>query len=100
MNSNNKREERLRREAVKLRHQFVQGGRGVFSKVIPPERLKEVISAECKYYRDRLYSPLTTLRMFISQALSEDKACQDVLCHYLAERTAEGELKFSMIFGP
>jgi hypothetical protein len=92
MNSNNKREERLRREAVKLRHQFVQGGRGVFSKVIPPERLKEVISAECKPYRDRLYSPLTTLRMFISQALSEDKACQDVLCRYLAERTAEGEL--------
>ncbi len=27
---------------------------------------------------------------FIEQVLSEDRACQDVVCRYLAERTADG----------
>lgn len=90
MDGIDKHDERLRREALKLRHQFAQGGRGVFSRVIPAERIAEVISAECGRYRDRLFPPLTTLRLFIGQVLSEDHACQDVLCRFLAERTTEG----------
>jgi len=88
MKSRNNREESLRREAMKLRHQFAQGGQGVFSEVLPPETVASVISEECGDYRERLYPPLVTLRLFIGQALSEDKACQDVVCRYLAERNA------------
>ena len=85
-----KREERLRREAIQLRHQFAQGRRGGLSKVLPVEAVTEVIAAECGTYRARLYPPVTTLRLFIEQVLSEDRACQDVVCRYLAERTADG----------
>lgn len=85
-----KREERLRREAIQLRHQFAQGGRGGLSGVLPVEAVTEVIAAECGTYRARLYPPVTTLRLFIEQVLSEDRACQDVVCRYLAERTADG----------
>jgi len=83
-----KREESLRREAMKLRHQFAQGGRGAFSKVLPTANVATVIEEECGAYRERLFPPLVTLRLFIGQALSEDHACQDVVCQYLAERTA------------
>jgi hypothetical protein len=86
----NKREESVRREAIKLRHQFAQGGCGALPGVLPVETIAEVIAAECKAYRERLYPPVTTLRLFIEQVLSEDRACQDVVCRYLAERTADG----------
>ena len=74
MRSRNNREEGLRREAMKLRHQFAQGGQGVFSEVLSPEAVASVIKEECGDYRERLYPPLVTLRLFIGQALSEDKA--------------------------
>jgi len=83
-------QESLRREAVKLRHQFAQGSRGIFSGVLPASKVAEVIREECEAWRDRVYSPATTLRLFIGQVLGEDRACQDVLSRFLAERTAEG----------
>ena len=89
MNRSNKREENLRCEAIKLRHQFAQGGQGVFSDVLSAEKVAAVIAEECGDYRERLYPPLVTLRLFIGQVLSEDHACQDVVCQYLAERTAD-----------
>jgi hypothetical protein len=82
--------ESLRREAVKLRHQFAQGSRGIFSGVLPASKVAEVIREECEAWRDRVYSPATTLRLFIGQVLGDDRACQDVLSRFLAERTAEG----------
>jgi hypothetical protein len=100
MNSSNKREESLRREALKLRHQFAQGGRGVFSKILPTETVSSVIAQESGDYRERLYSPLVTLRLFIDQVLSEDHACQDVVCQYLAERTACKATANSLNTGP
>ena len=51
----------------------------------------EIIAAQCsKAYRERLYPPLTTLRLFIEQVLSEDAVCQEDVIRYLLERTAEG----------
>lgn len=79
----------LRRQAINLRHQFAQGSTGVFSKVFPPSRTAEVIKEACGTWRERVYSPATTLRLFLGQVLGEDRACQDVLSRFLAERTAE-----------
>ncbi len=84
-------QEALRREAIKLRHQFGQGSRGALSGVFPVKRIREVIKQECGEWRSRVYAPATTLRLFLGQVLSEDRACQDVLSRFLAERTAEGE---------
>jgi hypothetical protein len=83
-------QESLRREAIKLRHQFAQGSRGVFSGVLPASKVAEVINEKCRTWRERVYSPATTLRLFIGQVLGEDRACQDVLSRFLAERTAAG----------
>src|SRR5947208_14780366 len=41
-------------------------------------------------YRDRLFSPVTTIWGFLSQALSEDHSCRDALSRILAHRAASG----------
>jgi len=89
MDANSKREERLRRQALELRHQFAQGNRGVFADVLPVDEVSAVIDRECGRLRDRLYPPLTTLRLFIEQVLSDDRACQDTVCRHLSERVAQ-----------
>jgi hypothetical protein len=85
-----RREDRMRREAMALRHQFGQAGNGAFSDVLSAQEITDIVSAQASQYRDRLYSPLSTLRLFIGQVLSEDRACQDVLGRYLSERVARG----------
>lgn len=51
-------------------------------------------------YRDRVYSPLRTLGLFIGQALSGDGACQDAVARNLSERTARGASECSLNTGP
>ncbi len=55
---------------------------------------------ECAAYRHRLYPPLTTLGLFIGQALSADGACQDAVARHLSERTARHESACSLNTGP
>jgi len=50
-----------------------------------------VVSAHVKDYRERIYPPLDTLRLFIGQVLSSDGACQDVVGRRLSERVAQGQ---------
>jgi hypothetical protein len=41
-------------------------------------------------YRDRLFSPVTTIWGFLSQVLSEDKSCRDTVSRIIAHRAASG----------
>jgi hypothetical protein len=41
-------------------------------------------------YRDRLFSPVTTLWGFLSQVLSDDHSCRDAVARVLAHRAAAG----------
>jgi Transposase DDE domain len=41
-------------------------------------------------FRDRLFSPVTTIWGFLSQALSEDHSCRDTVARVLAHRAASG----------
>lgn len=73
----------MHRGVMALCHQFAQGGNGVFSDVLPGEEVADFVLTEAGDYRDRLYPPLTTLRLFVGQVLSEDRACQDVVGRHL-----------------
>jgi len=48
----------------------------VLHDLISQPRLLEIIQEESSKYRNRLYSPMQTLCMFISQAISSDSSCQ------------------------
>jgi Transposase DDE domain len=41
-------------------------------------------------YRDRLFSPVTTIWGFLSQVLSEDHSCRDTVARVIAHRAASG----------
>jgi hypothetical protein len=41
-------------------------------------------------YRDRLFSPFTTIWGFLSQVLSEDHSCRDAVSRIIAHRAASG----------
>src|SRR5215469_13666272 len=41
-------------------------------------------------YRDRLFSPVTTIWGFLSQVLSEDHSCRDTVSRIIAHRVAAG----------
>ena len=89
------RQRQMRRGVTALRHQFAQGGRGVFSEVLAGADTVQVIEKEVSHYRDRRYPPLTTLRLFIGQVLLEDGACQDVVGRSLSECVATAGLSLA-----
>lgn len=91
---------RLRRQIEMFRRQFAQSTGNTLSDVLPAREIEQVIIAECGEYRERLYTPLHTLRLFIGQVLSENRACQDVVGRRLSERIAAGETACSLNTGP
>ena len=74
-----------------LRRQFLQGDAGVFDQILGEREVAAVISELVAPYRERLYPPLDTLRLFVGQVLSPDRACQDVVGRRLSERIAQGQ---------
>lgn len=81
----------LRRSAIALRQQFAQSCDGVFSDVLGEAEIATVVSTHVVSYRERIYPPLDTLRLFVGQVLSADRACQDVVGRRLSERLAHGQ---------
>jgi hypothetical protein len=59
-----------------------------------------IVDEEVGPHRERVYPPLTTLGLFIGQALSADGACQDAVARHLSERTAQREQQCSLSSGP
>ena len=83
-----------------MRQQFAQGGGDGLGDVLSARELKHTVEQFAGPYRDRLYAPLTTLSLFMSQALSADGACQDAVARHLSERSALGVQQCSLNTGP
>jgi len=83
---------RARQSASLFRQQFLQGDGGAFDQVLSDQEIATVMmNALMTPYRERIYPPLDTLRLFIGQVLSSDSACQDVVGRHLSARTAQGQ---------
>ena len=61
-----------------------------FSELLRPERVARVLASLGVEFRERVYSPLVTLWLFLSQTLSPDHSCQDAVARCLAWRVARG----------
>ena len=70
------------------------------SDVLSAEVLSRAVEDEVGAYRERIYSPLQTLSMFVSQNLSADGACQDAVARGLSERVCGGRAACSVNTGP
>lgn len=82
---------RTRHQVSLLRRQFLQGNTGLFSQALGEHDVAAIVSAQVAPYRERIYPPLDTLRLFVGQVLSADRACQDVVGRRLSERIAQGQ---------
>ena len=58
------------------------------------------VREEVGAYRERRYPPLTTLGLFLGQALSADGACQDAVARNMSERCARAQSACSLNSGP
>lgn len=79
------------RSAERLRRQFLLGEGSPFDHVLDDPTLSTVLREHGTPGRHRLYPPIDTLRLFIGQVLSSDRACQDVVGRRLSERIASGQ---------
>lgn len=91
---------RLQNGIAALRRQFGDQPTQAMRAVLPTRVLAGALEAQVKAYRERLYPPLTTLGLFIGQALSADGACQDAVARHLSERRARGASGCSLNTGP
>ena len=74
-----------------LRRQFVQDGDLPFSNVLSEEMITNAVTAIGVRWLDRIYSPLVTLWVFLSQALSADHSCRAAVARLIAQRISRGQ---------
>jgi len=55
---------------------------------------------ECREYRERIYTPVKTLFMFIKQVLNSDKSCQKAVSGTVTEQISAGKSTSSTNTGP
>jgi hypothetical protein len=72
---------RVRKQFRFLRRQFLQDGKLPFSDVLTAETIAPALQAIEGCWKDRIYSPLVTLWVFLGQVLSGDPSCRAAVGH-------------------
>jgi hypothetical protein len=73
-----------------LRHQFLQDGDLPFNNVLSVKLIEQALIASGIPWKDRIYSPLVTLWLFLGQVLSSDHSCRAAVGRLLAQRASRG----------
>src|SRR3954470_2106529 len=61
-----------------------------FAETLSEQSILEALNEHGVKFRDRLFSPVTTIWGFLSQALSEDHSCRDTVSRVIAHRASAG----------
>lgn len=91
---------RLQQAVMRFKQRFADYPTKALDELLSVEIVSRIVVEETARYRERIYPPLTTLGLFIGQALSPDGACQDAVARHLSERTAQGAAPCSLSSGP
>ena len=91
---------RLHQAVARFKQSFADRPTRALDELLSRDKVCAIVEEEVGAYRERIYPPLTTLGLFIGQALSADGACQDAVARHLSERTAQGARQCSMSSGP
>lgn len=74
-----------------LRRQFVQGSGLPFSEALSAELVGQVLDEVGVFFRERIFTPVTTLWMLLSQVISPDGSCRNAVMRLVAFRASRGE---------
>src|SRR5438067_9207206 len=73
-----------------LRARFARDEGLPFADVLTEASILDALNEHGARYRDRVFSPVTTIWGFLSQVLSEDHSCRDAVARVIAHRAASG----------
>lgn len=79
-----------RRQREFLQRQFLQDGKRTFADVLSPACIDEAMSTIGVCWNDRIYTPLMTLWVFLSQVLNADHSCRGAVARLVAHRVSRG----------
>src|ERR1700675_2287569 len=82
---------RFQQQVRFLRRQFLQDGELPFSNVLSEDLVAQALTAISACWLDRIYSPLVTLWVFLSQVLSADHSCRAAVARLIAHLVSQGE---------
>ena len=82
---------RFRQQVRFLRRQFLQDGDLPFTNVLSEAIVSQAVTAIDAVWKDRIYSPLVTLWVFLGQVLSADQSCRATVAGLIAHRLSEGQ---------
>src|SRR6202163_2534810 len=73
-----------------VRARFARNEGLPFAEILTEASIRDVLNEHGVSYRDRVFSPVTTIWGFLSQVLSEDHSCRDAVARVIAHRAASG----------
>jgi hypothetical protein len=73
-----------------VRDRFARDQGLPFAESLSEASILEALNEHGVKFRDRLFSPVTTIWGFLSQALSEDHSCRDTVSRIIAHRASAG----------
>ena len=73
-----------------VRARFARNEGLPFVDILTEANIRDVLNEHGVQYRDRVFSPVTTIWVFLSQVLSEDHSCRNAVSQIIAHRAANG----------
>lgn len=81
---------RFRQQVNFLKRQFLQDGCLPFTDVLSAECLSQTLEDMAVCWKDRIFTPLVTLWVFLGQVLSADHSCRAAVARLMAHRVSQG----------
>ena len=75
----------LKSQIISLKQAFVQTKHNIFGTIFSDKEIIENLMPPSKKYRDRIFTPIVTLKGFLFQALSCDHSCRNAVGQIIAE---------------
>ncbi len=82
---------RFRQQVRFLQRQFLQDGDLPFTDVLSEAVVAQALQAVEFVWKDRIYAPLVTPWVFLSQVLSQDHSCRAAVARLIAHRASRGQ---------
>ena len=82
---------RLHEQIRFLRRQFLQDGGLPFTEVLSHQSIVDALTANGVCWKERIYTPLVTLWVFLGQVLSADHSCASAVARLIAHRVSRGQ---------
>lgn len=87
--------QQFRRQFQFLKRQFLQDNELPFSDVLSEQAVAKSLTDNAVDWMDRIYSPLVTLWVFLTQVLSADHSCRAAVARLIAHRISRRQLACS-----